>query len=283
MAIDMTERKKAEGKIREQAALLDKAQDAHHRLQHGSKHRILEPGRRTDLWRGARRRSSLAKNVRQSCFFTKKIPTECLGPGKELDKHGEWVGELSEFTKNERSVIVQARATLIRDEGGAPKSLLIINTDITERKQLEEQFLRAQRLESLGALVGGIAHDLNNALVPIIVGVDIMRQQPLSADAQSMIRTMESSARRSAEMVKQMLVFARGGETEKTVVYVNRLLKEMGRIVSDTFPKTIRYSQITRRKKSFGRSRVFPSSFTRSCSTCVSMRATRCPRAARSP
>jgi two-component system, cell cycle sensor histidine kinase and response regulator CckA len=108
-----------------------------------------------------------------------------------------------------------------------------------EMRQLQEQFLRAQRLESLGALVGGIAHDLNNMLVPIIVGVDILKDQKLSDDGQSMVQTMESSARRSAEMVRQMLLFARGGEANKTLVHLASLIKEMCRIISDTFPKNI--------------------------------------------
>lgn len=108
-----------------------------------------------------------------------------------------------------------------------------------EMRQLQEQFLRAQRLESLGALVGGIAHDLNNMLVPIIVGVDILKEQNLSSDARSMVQTMEGSARRSAEMVRQMLLFARGGEANKAVIHLAPLIKEMCRIISDTFPKNI--------------------------------------------
>ncbi|HEY3761912.1 MAG TPA: PAS domain S-box protein [Verrucomicrobiae bacterium] len=236
MAIDVTERKKAEGKIREQAELLDKAQDAII---------VCDLDRTIVYWnKGAERiygwssEEAIGKNARQLLFHG-NIPALVFEAGKQLDERGEWTGELSEYTKTDSSVIVQARATLIRDEGGTARSLLIINTDITERKQLEEQFLRAQRLESLGALVGGIAHDLNNALVPIIVGVDILKQQPISSDAQSMIRTMESSARRSSEMIKQMLVFARGGETDKIVIQTSRLVKEMGKIVGDTFPKSI--------------------------------------------
>jgi len=108
-----------------------------------------------------------------------------------------------------------------------------------EMRDLQEQFLRAQRLESLGALVGGIAHDLNNTLVPVIIGVEILQRENLSPDAQSMVRTMEASARRSAEMVKQMMIFARGGEAGKSVVHPDRLIKEMSKIISETFPKSI--------------------------------------------
>ncbi|MBU6409691.1 MAG: response regulator, partial [Verrucomicrobia bacterium] len=106
-------------------------------------------------------------------------------------------------------------------------------------RQLHEQFLRAQRLESLGALVGGIAHDLNNALVPIIVGLEILKIEKLPPETQGMLNTMEASARRSAEMVRQMLLFARGGESGKTVVHPVQLLGEMSRMVTEIFPKNI--------------------------------------------
>jgi two-component system cell cycle sensor histidine kinase/response regulator CckA len=88
-------------------------------------------------------------------------------------------------------------------------------------------------------LVSGIAHDLNNTLVPIIIGVEILKMQSLSEDAASMVNTMESSARRSAEMVKQMLLFARGGESVKSLIRPDQLVKEMGKIITDTFPKSV--------------------------------------------
>ena len=148
-------------------------------------------------------------------------------------------GELHEFTKDGRPVIVQGRSTLIRDEQGRPKSVLIINTDITERKLLEEQFLRAQRLESLGILVSGIAHDLNNTLSPILMGAEIVREEIPSPEIESILDTMQTSARRSKDMVKQMLTFVRGGEAGKMLINPAQLIKEMGRIITDTFPKSI--------------------------------------------
>lgn len=235
--IDITERKKTEEKIREQAELLDKAQDAI--IVCNIDRTIVYWNKGAERMYGWSALEAMGKNIRQ-LFFHEKIPTQINDAVKTLEASGEWSGELSEFTKSNRSVVVQARATLIRDERGVAKSLLIINTDITERKQLEEQFLRAQRLESLGALVGGIAHDLNNALAPIVIGVDILRQQPLSPDAESMVRTMETSAQRSSEMVKQMLLFARGGEKDKTIIRAKPFLNEMAKMMADTFPKSIR-------------------------------------------
>jgi PAS domain S-box-containing protein len=234
--IDVSERKRAEEKIREQAALLDKARDAII---------VCDLDRKITFWnQGAERiygwsaEEATGKDIRQ-LLFEGEISAQIMEALKSLDERGEWMGELRETTKSGKSIIVQARSTVICDEHGRPKAFLLINTDITEHKQLEEQFLRAQRLESLGVLVSGIAHDLNNTLVPIMIGVEILQREALSEDAVSMVQTMGNSARRSAEMIKQMLMFARGGETSKTLVQPGRLLKEIGKVITDTFPKSI--------------------------------------------
>jgi len=234
--IDMSERKHAEEKIREQAALLDKARDA---IIVCTLDRIItfwnQGAEQIYGWSAPQ---VIGKNIRQ-LFFGENLPPQILEAEKCMEAKGEWIGELQELTKCGRLVTVQARTTLIRDDQNEPKALLIINTDITEHKQLEEQFLRAQRLESLGELVSGIAHDLNNTLVPIIIGVDILKGEALTEDAASMVHTMESSARRSAEMVKQMLLFARGGTSVKSLIRPDQVVKEMGKIITDTFPKSV--------------------------------------------
>ena len=158
---------------------------------------------------------------------------------KTISENDEWSGELQKVARDGRRVIVQARSTLIRDERGRPKSILIINTDITERKQLEEQFLRTQRLESLGALVSGIAHDLNNALTPILIGAQVLREQSKSAEDAGILEMMETSVRRGAEMVQRVVAFARGGDSGKKLVQVDKLIKEMSKIINGTFPKNI--------------------------------------------
>lgn len=234
--IDMSERKEAEEKIREQAALLDKARDAII---------VCDLERRIVFWNqgaegiyGWPAAEAVGKDI-WKLLFGGNPPPQVEEMTRSLEERGEWMGELQEVTRDGRTVIVRARSTIIRDDDGKPKSLLTIHTDITEHKQLEEQFLRAQRLESLGVLVSGIAHDLNNTLVPIMIGVEILETEPLSEDAASMVRTMGNSARRSAEMIRQMLVFARGGEANKVHVQPARLLKEMGKVITDTFPKSI--------------------------------------------
>ena len=101
-----------------------------------------------------------------------------------------------QVTKTQKSVIVESRWRLVRDEQGMPKSILTINTDITDKKNIEQQFLRAQRLESVGTLASGLLHDLNNVLTPIILAVPFIREKLSDEPSQDILRTLESSAKR---------------------------------------------------------------------------------------
>ncbi len=225
----------AQEKIREQAALLDKAQDAII---------VCDLDDRIIFWNhGAERvygwNSDAALGRRVTDLFSEELSAPFEAASKSLLALGEWQGELMEKTKSGRQVTVQSRWTLVRDDAGQPKSKLIIGTDVTEQKNLEEKFLRTQRLESLGILVSGIAHDLNNALAPVLMGVGILEKAPLPSDVVEIVQTMKASSLRGSQMVQQILAFARGSGGQKTVLHVNLLLREMGKIITDTFPKSI--------------------------------------------
>lgn len=107
-------------------------------------------------------------------------------------------------------------------------------------RQMEARFLRMQRMESIGALVSGIAHDLNNALVPVMMGCGFLREENLDEASQQVVTMMETSARRGADMLRQVLAFARGVEGKKAPVQIKLILRELEKIARDTFPKTIR-------------------------------------------
>src|SRR6185436_13373281 len=117
--------------------------------------------------------------------------------------------------------------------------VLIINTDATERTKLQLQFLRAQRLESIGTLAGGIAHDLNNVLTPIMVAIGMLSESEHDQERLDILATLEGSARRGANMVQHVLSFARGVEGRRQPVQVAGVVREIERIVNDTFLKNI--------------------------------------------
>jgi nitrogen-specific signal transduction histidine kinase len=130
----------------------------------------------------------------------------------------------------------------VLDEAGVPKSILTVSTDITDKKQLEAQFLRAQRLESLGTLASGIAHDFNNILTPILAVAQLLpiKLPDIDDSNQQLLKILESSAKRGADLVKQILSFSRGGmEGTRTMIQVRHLLADVAQVARRTFLKSI--------------------------------------------
>lgn len=112
--------------------------------------------------------------------------------------------------------------------------------DITQRKKLEQQFLRAQRMESIGTLASGVAHDLNNILTPIMMSVALLRRAMPDDRRGSLCDTIEASAQRGAQIVKQVLAFGRGYEGDKQPLMVGMLIQEIEQMIRSTFPKNIK-------------------------------------------
>lgn len=136
---------------------------------------------------------------------------------------------------------IAVKSSLFCDQIGKPVRMIGIHMDITEKKQLEAQFLRAQRLESLGTLASGIAHDLNNILTPILAVVQLLplKLPNLNNNTQQLLKTLESSAQRGADLIKQILSFARGVEGKRVNLQIHHLLFEIEQIIHQTLPKSI--------------------------------------------
>jgi len=152
----------------------------------------------------------------------------------------EWEAEYRFRRKEGTYAHVVARAQIMRDDRGEPVRMIGGMSDHTERKTLEAQFLRAQRMESIGTLAGGIAHDLNNVLTPIVLSLDLLKEDlDQNPHHLALLKTLQSSARRGADLVRQVLTFARGVEGQRVSVNVRSLLEELERIVRETFPRNL--------------------------------------------
>lgn len=232
---DITERKRAEEQIREQAALLDKAQDAI--LVRSLDDRIVFWNRGAERIYGWTAEEAVGQNARDLLFG--ENVTQYEHARQILNETGEWIGELHQVTKTGEELTVESRWTLVRSNDGVPKSVLVINTNITERTKLEAQFLRAQRMESIGTLAGGIAHDLNNILTPILMSVEMLRLKCTSADSEQWLALLQQNAERGASMVRQVLSFARGVEGERVSLQPRHLVKEIIKILKETLPKSV--------------------------------------------
>jgi two-component system, cell cycle sensor histidine kinase and response regulator CckA len=232
---DITERKRAEQQILEQAALLDKATDAI--MVRDMEDRILYWNQAAERLYGWSLEEVLGRSARE--LFSMKSTPEFDAAEAQFREKDEWNGQLRHKTKDGREVVVDSRWTLMRDSTAAPKAKLVINTDITERKKLETQLFRAQRLESLGTLAGGIAHDLNNMLTPIMMAVELLRGAVADPASQQVLATLQASTERGANLVQQILAFARGTPGLRRPLPLDSLIGELSQLLRQTFPKTI--------------------------------------------
>ncbi len=233
---EIQERKQAEQKIHEQAALLDISTDAI--LVRDLDHHILFWNEGAKHLYGWNAEEVVGKKA-DELLYRQKALSQLQNNRQSLAEKGEWQGELHQITKDGKDIIVASRWTVMRDENGQPKSILTVNTDITEKKQLEAQFLRAQRLESLGTLASGIAHDLNNALTPILMTIQLLERKLQDEQSQHWLSIMETNAKRGADLVKQVLAFARGVEGKRTTLQVRHLITEIEKIAKQTFSRSI--------------------------------------------
>jgi PAS domain S-box-containing protein len=142
-------------------------------------------------------------------------------------------------TRSGERRLIQWNNSLLYSASNDVVGVASIAEDITERAQLQKQLFRAQRLESLGTLAGGIAHDLNNLLLPILMGVTLLKRFGPNEPSLQAIENIERSVRRGSELVKQVLLFARGGETSREAVRLGDVVREIQAIITSTFPKDI--------------------------------------------
>jgi len=232
---DITERKLAEERIRQQASLLDNAQDAI--MVCDLKYGILYWNKGAERIYGWELEEVLGKNIGDVLLAgeAKRMEESHLA----LQRSGVWKAEARHKNKAGQNIVVESRWTLIGDQQGKPDYILIINTDVTEQKRTEEHLLRAQRMESIGTLAGGIAHDLNNILSPIIMSVEMLQMKENSAETTRWLSLIRENAERGADLIKQVLTFARGLEGERITVQIRHIVKDLVGVLKETLPKSI--------------------------------------------
>ncbi len=233
-AMDVTEQVEANRRIAEQAALLDQAHDAI--LVRDLEHRVRYWNQSAEALYGWTQDEVAGRSVLDVMHEDKDAFAEALDATLGA---GEWSGELVHRTRDGEQRTVESRWTLVRDEHGQPASILSINSDVTDRKKLEMQYLRAQRMESIGTLAGGIAHDLNNLLAPIVMGVDLLRQVIKDEKLVPVIDNIGKSAERGTGLVRQVLSFARGVDGARMPVVLSHVVREVRTMAETTFPKSI--------------------------------------------
>jgi two-component system, cell cycle sensor histidine kinase and response regulator CckA len=236
---DLTGDHEAERRIREQSDFLNRARDAII---------VTDLEGHVTFWnQGAERisgwESDAVADRKLDDVFGFVAHSEIEMAAKALERSDEWRGEFRLHSKEGKLLVLEVSATLIRDNVGRPTSRLFIGTDVTAKRSLEEQFLRVQRLESIGMLASGIAHDLNNVLAPIFLAAPMLREHLSNPVDLSMVATLEKSAERGAGLVRQILSFAHGVSGVHQLLQVKHLVKDTGSVITQTFPKNVRLEE----------------------------------------
>lgn len=138
-----------------------------------------------------------------------------------------------------RELIVDFALSPLREESGRISQLVATAVDITERKKLEQQFLRAQRMEAIGTLASGVAHDLNNILAPMLMGASLLKNKLTSEREQAILSIIENGAQRGAGIIRQLLTFSRGTEAARKSVQLRHLINDMVQLAQETFPRNL--------------------------------------------
>jgi two-component system, cell cycle sensor histidine kinase and response regulator CckA len=217
---DITARKRAEKKIQEQVSLLELAHDAIFVRSLDEKIQYWNKG--AEQLYGWTAEEAIDGDFGKMAY-NDRTPFEVAK--KLLLEEENWSGEVRKLTKARREVVVASRWTLVRDGQGNPSSILVIDTDITEKKQLEAQFLRTQRLELIGTLAGGIAHDFNNILQVIITNLDLAASAPAFDERlPKYLEGASQGANRAANLARRLLTFSKGGAPIKQPLEVAEIL-----------------------------------------------------------
>ncbi len=179
---------------------------------------------------------AVGRNIRELLY---PQSTNFDAAAAELLRVGRWRGEMVQRTKDGRTVIVEGRWQAVLDDEGRPVKLFAVNSDVTAQRREQALTNRIQRMESLGTLASGIAHDLNNVLTPLLMSVQLMRSQHPEADREPLLEGMEVGIRRGADMIRQVLSFASGVEGVREVVTVSSVMHELATMTLHTLPKSI--------------------------------------------
>ena len=228
-------RRRAESKSNEQAKLLDKAREAICAIDAEGCITFWNAG--AERHYGWKAGDVMGRELGRMLYS--RDPAAFEAAREHVLLHGEWHGELNPQTAGGDLPIVDSFWTLVSDDAGIVRAILIVDADITEKKKIEQQLMQNQRLEMLGLLTGGIAHDLNNVLGPIITAVAMLLERQNSASDSDLLDIIKGSADHGVELVRQLLAFARGHTGDLSELSINSLVGSVLKLLNHVLPSTV--------------------------------------------
>lgn len=231
---DISARKRAEARAKEQAAWLDEANEAI--FVSDPTHRIVYWNKGAERMLGWTAEDVVGQTITTLASRAGVGDSACTEAATQMV---DWRGTLSSRGRDGAPRILAVSVTVLRDGSGDASGRLCIASDITEYSRLQEKYERAQRLQSVGMLAAGVAHDLNNLLTPISVGVSLLRETLNDPDDLRLLDSMQSSVARATAVVRQILGFTKGMGGQPQIIQVKHVLHEVASIIRETFPRSI--------------------------------------------
>ncbi len=234
--MDVTERRRSADSLREHAQLLDLAHDAILSLDRNAAITFWSRGaERMYGWTGE---EVLGKPVHAM------LQTILPEPRHEIERRalatGFWEGELTHTRRDGAQLRVASRWALRKDPEGRPCGFLEINSDITERRQIEEQLRHTQKLESLGVLAGGIAHDFNNLLTGVLGNASLAMDGLFHRSREHLLlEAITKAAERAADLTRQLLAYAGKGRFIMRTLNLSELVRDISALVQTSIPRQV--------------------------------------------
>jgi PAS domain S-box-containing protein len=232
---DVTQTHRAAKRLQEQAALLDIVPAAVMVLglddvvQHWSK-----GAERLYGWTAT---EVLGRNADR--LLSREAAEELVERRRVIAANGAWEGTVRHVDRAGAAKLVESRVRVLRDEQGAVIARLVANIDVTERRRMEMHVTAAQRMESIGFVAAGAAHDFNNVLAPILMSASLLASETADPRVIELLSGIEGAAQRGAAIVRQLLFFARGEAGYRSLLAVKHIAEATVRLLHETFPRTI--------------------------------------------
>ncbi|MEW6510545.1 MAG: PAS domain S-box protein [Bacteroidota bacterium] len=225
---------------RAEAGLLEKAQDAVF---------VCDPEDRILFWNtAAARLYGWTADEARGKSSAELLHTEAIhrlgGAAHTALIEGYWAGELRQRTKDGASVLVDSRWTLVRDAEGRPKSLLVICTDITGKRELEIYELRLKRMEGITTLAAAIAADLDAMLTPVMLAIPTLAEKSDDDPSRQSVALVATNAQRGLDTAHQVLALAENAGGGRGLIDPGRLVSEVANSLTETFPESIRVEAV---------------------------------------
>ncbi|MBV9889168.1 MAG: PAS domain S-box protein [Acidobacteria bacterium] len=231
---DVTDRRLADEEFRQQAALLDLAPVIVRDLEN----RIILWTRGAQQLYGFSREEALGRNSHE--LLQTEFPVSLAHIAQAFHRDGAWEGELRHRTRDGRTVFVASQWVLHYDASGKPARILEINTDLTELKRVQTSQMRSRKLESLGTLAGGVAHDFNNILSAINGNARIaLEDLPLHHPVRPYLTEISKAGARATDLVRRILAFSRPQESKCDPTSIQPVVEEALSLVRATLPASI--------------------------------------------